>query len=399
MEKKVIVLGVTGGIAAYKSAQLASNLLKKGYDVHVIMTKNATEFVTPLTFEVLTNNKVAVDTFDRNFDYNVNHVSLAKKADLFVVAPATANVIAKFASGIADDMLTTSYLAFYCPTLIAPAMNTAMLEHVATKRNMDILQSDGVHFVSSDVGYLACGDVGAGRLADIADIEAQIEVLLSPDDQLRGKKVVITAGATIEPIDPVRFISNHSSGKMGYALAEMARQMGADVVLISGATKLDKPKNVTLINVITANEMYDAAMTQLDYDFFIGAAAVSDYRPTDVHKQKIKKQRGSDGIEIAFTQNADIVGTVAAKKKDHQTVVAFAMETENLLENARLKLKKKQVDFVVANDLFEPGAGFLHDTNKVTIVSEKGDEALPLMDKKQVAQEILKRMMCCDYSN
>jgi len=392
MEKKIIVLGVTGGIAAYKSAQLASNLLKKGYDVHVIMTKNATEFVTPLTFEVLTNNKVAVDTFDRNFDYNVNHVSLAKKADLFVVAPATANVIAKFANGIADDMLTTSYLAFRCPTLIAPAMNTAMLEHVATKRNMKALLGDGVRFVQSGIGYLACGDMGAGRLADIADIEAEIDFLLAAKP-LNGLKVVITAGPTQEGLDPVRFISNHSSGKMGYALARMARNLGAEVVLVTGPTQLKTPSGVMVVRVVTALEMYNAAMNHLDYDFFVASAAVADYRAVEVASQKIKKEDSKCLLEIALAQNPDIVGGVAKKKKAGQRVVAFAMETENLLENARLKLEKKQVDMVVANDLFEAGAGFKTDTNKVTFVTQTGDEAQPLLSKDEVAMKIFERML------
>ena len=390
MDKKVIVLGITGGIAAYKSAQLASNLLKKGYDVHVIMTKNATEFVTPLTFEVLTNNKVAVDTFDRNFDYNVNHVSLAKKADLFVVAPATANVIAKFANGIADDMLTTSYLAFNCPTLIAPAMNTAMLNHVATKRNIKTLCEDGVSFINSGVGYLACGDVGAGRLADLDVIEDEIDLLLA-EKKLVGQKVVITAGPTQEAIDPVRFISNHSSGKMGYALARVAQNLGAEVVLISGKTQLKVPQHVKFVPVTSAKEMHEVAIKHLDYDIFIGAAAVSDYSPTEVFDQKLKKQ--GLNLTISLTKNEDIIKEVAKKKKAGQKVIAFAMETENLIENARAKLAKKQVDLVVANDLNEEGAGFQGDTNKVALITETEEESLPLMSKDQVAHEILMRMM------
>ena len=392
MNKKVIVLGVTGGIAAYKSAQLASNLLKKGHEVHVMMTKNATEFVTPLTFEVLTNNKVAVDTFDRNFDYNVNHVSLAKKADLFVVAPATANVLAKFAGGIADDMLTTSYLAFTCPTLVAPAMNTAMLEHVATQRNMEILRADGVHFVESGTGYLACGDVGAGRLADIADIEEEIEMLLSTTKTLAGKKVVITAGPTQESLDPVRFISNHSSGKMGYALARMARHLGAEVVLITGPTNLTPPRGVEVVQVTSAANMYLAAKKHQDFDLFIGAAAVSDYRSAKYSNQKLKKGK-ADGMMLALTQNEDIVAAVAKKKNPDQLVVAFAMETENLIENAKRKLTAKQVDMVVANDLTEAGAGFKGDTNKVVLVTPKTTEELPLMSKEELALEILERVV------
>lgn len=393
MDKKIIILGVTGGIATYKSAQLASNLLKKGYEVHVVMTKNATEFVTPLTFEVLTNNKVAVDTFDRNFDYNVNHVSLAKRADLLIVVPATANVIAKFAAGIADDMLTTTYLACQCKTLIAPAMNTAMLTHVATQRNIETLRQDGVHFIESGVGYLACGDVGAGRLADLIDIEEEIEFLLLGQKKLTGRKVVITAGPTQEAMDPVRFVSNHSSGKMGYALAGAARNLGADVVLISGPTELKVPNHVTVVHVTSASEMYDAAMAHLDYDFFIASAAVSDYAPAQKFDKKLKKKEMAADLKIAFTQNEDIVGTVASKKKVNQRVIAFAMETENLVENAKLKLEKKQADLVVANDLTDAGAGFKGDTNKVTLVMDESEVQLPLMSKEKLATEILNRMV------
>jgi len=393
MEKKVIILGVTGGIAAYKSAQLVSNLCKKEYEVHVIMTNNATEFVTPLTFEVLTNNKVAVDTFDRNFEYNVNHVSLAKKADLFIVVPATANVIAKFAAGIADDMLTTSYLACRCSTLIAPAMNTAMFEHVATRRNMEILRQDGVHFVHPDVGYLACGDKGTGRLADLTNIEERIDYLLHKSNELAGKKIVITAGPTQEALDPVRFLSNHSSGKMGYALARIASRMGAYVVLISGPVHLRAPYPVDEEIVSSATNMYSSVMEHLDYDYFIAAAAVSDYRPVEVSEQKIKKQDLADDLRLTFTQNEDIVKAVAENKKEHQKVVAFAMETENLVENARQKLMKKQVDMVVANNLREAGAGFQVDTNKVTLVMKDSEVELPLMSKENLAAKILKRMV------
>ena len=391
-EKKVIVLGVTGGIAAYKSAQLASNLLKKGYEVQIIMTKNATEFITPLTFEVLTNNKVAVDTFDRNFEYNVNHIALAKKADLFVVAPATANVLGKFAAGIADDMLTTNYLAVTCPVLIAPAMNTAMLAHTATQRNINQLRQDGVHFIESGSGYLACGDVGAGRLADLADIEAKIDDLLVREKLLEGKHVVITAGPTQEPLDPVRFISNHSSGKMGYSLAQVAQNLGAKVTLISGPTNLTAPLGISTLKVTTAQEMYDASMSIADFDIFISAAAVSDYRTDVVSAQKIKKTAGAK-MTLTLTENEDIVATVAAKKKASGLVVAFAMETENLVENAKLKLAKKNVDLVVANDLTTVGAGFGVDTNKVVLVSNAGVLELDLMSKNDVALEIFRNLV------
>jgi len=392
MDKKVIVLGVTGGIAAYKSAQLARDLIKKGYEVHVVMTKNATEFVTPLTFEVLTNNKVAIDTFDRNFDYNVNHVSLAKKADLFVVAPATANVIAKFAAGIADDMLTTMYLAFECPTLVAPAMNTRMLEHVASQRNIATLGEDGVHFVESGIGFLAEGEIGAGRLADLGTILEEVDYLLNRRGLLLGKKVVITAGPTQEALDPVRFLSNHSSGKMGYALARSARNMGAEVHLITGPTSLALPSHIEVTHETSAKEMYDVALANTNYDYFIAAGAVSDYAPTVKADQKLKKKDLSDQLTMTFTQNPDIVGAVAAKKKNNQKVIAFAMETEHLIENARLKLEKKQVDLVVANDLSEPGAGFSGDTNQVILVTHQGEVELPLMLKDEVAVHILEKV-------
>ena len=391
--KKIIVLGVSGGIAVYKSAQLASNLFQKGYDVHVIMTKNATEFVTPLTFEVLTNNKVAVDTFDRNFDDNVNHIGLAKKADLFVVAPATANVMAKFAAGVADDMLTTAYLSFRCPTLIAPAMNTAMFEHIATKRNIAQLKADGAHFVAPGSGYLACGDVGEGRLAELDDIEAGIDFLLQKQTLLQGKKVVITGGPTIEPLDPVRFLSNHSSGKMGYALAEVARDLGADVVLVTGPTALKKPHGVETVAVQTADEMYERVMAHLDFDLFVGAAAVSDYKPSEISNHKLKKRDLGTDLTVMLTMNKDIVGEVAKKKKGDQVVCAFAMETENLVERAKEKLLQKQVDMVVANHLLTPGAGFKTDTNQVTLIKKEGVEQLELMSKKEVAVEILKRLL------
>ena len=390
--KKTIVLGISGGIAAYKSAQLASNLVKKGHDVHVIMTKNATEFIAPLTFEVLTNHKVAVDTFDRNFNYNVNHVSLSKKADVFVMAPATANVLAKFAAGMADDMLTTTYLALRCPVLMAPAMNTAMLEHPATQRNIKRLKEDGVHFVQPGSGYLACGDVGAGRLADVVDIEEEIEVLLQRKKPLLGKKVVITAGPTVEAIDPVRFITNHSSGKMGYALARAARHLGADVHLITGPTSLKVPRGIEVSHVASASDMFDVAMSQLDYDYFIASAAVSDFKTQEISDQKMKKQATGEHLMLALVQNKDIVEAVAKKKKAHQVVCGFAMETGDLIENAQGKLKRKQLDLIVANHLFEAGAGFKGDTNKVTILGKEKIEPLEVMSKEKLAYEILERL-------
>jgi len=391
--KKTIILGISGGIAAYKSAQLASNLVKKGHDVHVIMTKNATEFIAPLTLEVLTNNKVVTGTFDRNFNYNVNHVSLSKKADVFVVAPATANVLAKMAAGIADDMLTTTYLALRCPILVAPAMNTAMLEHPTTQRNLATLEKDGARVIQSGSGYLACGDVGAGRLAAIDDIEEAIDVLLHKEKLLLGKKVVITAGPTEEAIDPVRFITNHSSGKMGYALARAAYHLGATVHLITGPTQLKVPIGIGVSHVTSADEMQVAAMNQLDYDFFIASAAVSDFKTQNVSSQKIKKQDTGHDLSLALVPNKDIVAAVAKQKKAHQVVCGFAMETDNLVENAQTKREKKNLDVIVANHLFDEGAGFKGDTNKVTIISKDKVEPLDVMSKDDLAYKILERLV------
>ncbi len=385
---KTIVLGITGGIAAYKAAQLASDLVKIGADVHVIMTKNATEFVAPTTFETLTANRVSVDTFDRNFQWNVQHVSLAKKADLFIIAPATANIIAKMAHGIADDMLSTTVLAAGCPKMVVPAMNTGMYNNPATKRNFEILKGDGVYFVDSGTGWLACGDVGKGRFADLPKIMDAIEFVLSPKKDLTGKRVLVTAGPTRESLDPVRFISNHSTGKMGYAIAKAARMRGAEVTLVSGPVSIAPPYGVEVVGVSSALEMYDAVVTrQAEQDMIIKTAAVADYRPAQMAEDKIKKSDGD--MSIALVRNPDILKTLGELKPATQVLCGFSMETKDLLENSRQKLQKKNADMIVANSLNTAGAGFGTDTNVVTIITAEGNKELPMMDKRAVAEAVL----------
>lgn len=392
MNKKTIVLGVCGGIAAYKSAQLASSLYKKGYDVHVIMTKNATEFITPMTFETLTHNRVSVGTFDRNFQYDVNHISLAKRADLFVVAPASANCIAKFAHGLADDMLTTTFLAASCPKLIAPAMNTGMLNNQITQHNIEICKKYGMTFVESDSGYLACGDVGKGRLAEIEDIEDAIESLLVKDKPLKGMKVVVTAGPTQEDLDPVRFMTNHSSGKMGYAVARAARNLGADVTLVTGPVSLRKPVFMDVVEVRTAIQMFEAVEALKDeYDILVKSAAVSDYRVERVSDHKMKKQ--GNQLTIDFVTNPDILAHMGQLKKANQVVCGFAMETQDLVENATKKLVNKGADLIVANQLNEDAAGFKKDTNVVTMLTGEGITKLDVMSKEALGYEIMNRLL------
>lgn len=389
---KTIVLGVTGGIAAFKSAQLCSNLKKKGYDIHVIMTQNATEFVAPLTFETLTHNRVSVGTFDRTFKYDVNHISLAQTADLFVVAPATANFIAKAAHGVADDMLTTTFLAARGPKLVAPAMNTGMLQNPITQRNFSILAEAGVEFVDSASGLLACGDVGAGKLADLSDIEDRIEEMLQGEKPLKGQTILVTAGPTREPLDPVRFVTNHSTGKMGYAIATAARNLGASVKLISGPVSLKPPVGIQVIQVETASEMFEAVKAYADaYQILVKTAAVADFRAKEVADHKIKKN-GQSSKSVEFIENADILAYMGANKRTDQVVCGFAMETENLVENASRKLQSKGADLIVANQLTETGAGFGTDTNKVVLLSAGGSEHLELMSKSQLAHEIMLRL-------
>ena len=392
MKNKCIVVGVTAGIAAYKICQLVSSLKKQGNEVHVIMTKEAEKFVTPLTFQTLSNQKVITDMFTVDYTPDVHHISLAKKADLFVVAPATANIIAKIAHGLADDMLTTTFLASTCPKLIVPAMNTNMLNNPITQDNIATCQKYGMHIMCSDAGYLACGDVGAGRLPEPEEIEDAIASLIETDRYLNGKHVVITAGATQEEIDPVRYITNHSSGKMGYALAKEARNAGARVTLISGKTNLTKPYGVDVVNVTSAADMAKSVIDNFEKaDVVIMSAAVADYTPIEKAEQKIKKTDGDLSIMLKRTQ--DILLTIGQKKREDQIVIGFAMETEHLLENAAKKLQEKNANYIIANSIREPGAGFGVDTNIVKIISPTSVEDLGLLSKDETAKEILRHCL------
>lgn len=392
MKNKCIVVGVTAGIAAYKICQLVSSLKKQGNEVHVIMTKEAEKFVTPLTFQTLSNQKVITDMFTVDYTPDVHHISLAKKADLFVVAPATANIIAKIAHGLADDMLTTTFLAATCPKLIVPAMNTNMLNNPITKDNIATCQKYGMHIMCSDAGYLACGDVGAGRLPEPEEIEDAIASLIETDRYLNGKHVVITAGATQEEIDPVRYITNHSTGKMGYALAKEARNAGARVTLISGKTNLTKPYGVDVVNVTSAADMAKSVIDNFEKaDVVIMSAAVADYTPIEKAEQKIKKTDGD--LSLALKRTQDILLTIGQKKREDQIVIGFAMETEHLLENAAKKLQEKNANYIIANSIREPGAGFGVDTNIVKIISPTSVEDLGLLSKDETAKEILRHCL------
>lgn len=389
MEKKCVIVGVTGGIAAYKACALVSMLKKAGHDVHVLMTKSAQEFVTPLTFQTLSANRVITDMFSVDYEPDVHHVSLAKKADAFVVAPATADFIAKAANGVADDMLTTTFLAAYCPKLVVPAMNTHMLANPATQDNLRRLKKYGIHIMESDAGYLACGDVGKGRMPEPAEIADALSALLYPDKFLAGKQVLITAGGTQEAIDPVRCITNHSTGRMGYALARAARNAGAAVTLVSGKTALPAPYGVHMVPVVSAKDMADAVLSVSDgMDAVIMAAAVADYTPVNTADEKIKKEEG--GLQIDLCRTTDILKELGRRKREGQVLIGFAMETENLYANAQKKLVEKNADFIAANSLRDKGAGFGVDTNKVTILSKDHQEQLGLLSKDDTAEEILK---------
>jgi phosphopantothenoylcysteine decarboxylase/phosphopantothenate--cysteine ligase, prokaryotic len=389
---KTIVLGVTGGIAAYKSANLASMLVKLNADVHVIMTHNATHFITPMTFETLTNNKCIVDTFDRNFNFEVKHVSLAKKGDLFVVAPCTANVIGKLAHGICDDMLTTTMLATRAPKLIAPAMNTGMWENPILQDNLQKLQGYGYHIIHPIVGRLACGDTGTGKMASEETILEHILSFMAKEQDLKDKKILVTAGPTQEAIDPVRFITNHSSGKMGYAIAKMARLRGAEVTLVSGPVNIKPFTGVNLVSVVSAQNMFEAVTTRSeDLDVIIMCSAVADYTPSNYSDQKVKKQEGD--MSIPLTRTKDILGYLGKHKNAGQLLVGFSMETENLIENSRAKLTKKHVDLICANSISEGNTGFAVDTNKVTLITNSGVVELPLCSKEETADMILDHIM------
>ena len=387
LQGKTIVLGISGGIAAYKMPNVAHALAKRGADVHVLMTKNATEFIAPLVFETLTNRRCIVDTFDRNFQYDVAHVSLANAADLMLIAPATANVLAKLAHGLADDMLTTVTLAAHCPKLVAPAMNTHMLENPITQDNLRTLAQYGFTVIPSGSGLLACGDTGSGRLPDEQTLVDYVDRALFAPRDLAGKKVVVTAGATQEPMDPVRYITNHSTGKMGYAIARACMLRGADVTLLTAPTALRPVPFVKTVPFTTAESLFEAVKAHaMDADALIMAAAVADYRPVNVADEKIKKKDGDLTLPLARTQ--DILAWVGAHKPEKLFVCGFSMETENLLENSAAKLQRKNMDMIVANNLKTHGAGFGVDTNVVTILTREGAEPLPLQSKDDVAMHI-----------
>ena len=385
---KTVVLGVTGSIAAYKIATLASMLVKKQASVHVIMTKNATNFINPITFETLTGHKCLVDTFDRNFEFQVEHVSMAKQADVVMIAPASANVIGKLAHGLADDMLTTTLLACKCPKIVSPAMNTAMFENPIVQDTLKILEKYGYEVIQPASGYLACGDTGAGKMPEAETLYQYIERTLADPKDLIGKKVLVTAGPTQENIDPVRYITNHSSGKMGYAVAKAAMLRGADVTLVSGQTALTPPMFVKYVQITTAEEMYQEVTSRSDeQDIIIKAAAVADYRPKTVYENKVKKKEGQMAIELERTR--DILAYLGEHKKENQFLCGFSMETENMIGNSRAKLQKKNLDMVAANNVKVEGAGFQGDTNVMTLITQDQEIALPLMSKEEAANKIL----------
>lgn len=391
LKDKHILLGVTGSIAAYKIASLASMLAKQKADVTVVMTKNATNFINPITFESLTGNKCLVDTFDRNFEFQVEHVSLAKQTDVFLVAPASANVIAKAAHGIADDMLTTTLLACRCPKIFAPAMNTRMYQNPIVQDNISTLKDYGMEVIVPASGYLACGDTGEGKMPEPEVLYEAVVRALTPKD-LAGKKVLVTAGPTQERLDPVRYISNHSTGKMGYAIALSAVRRGADVTLVSGKTNLQAPTGVRFVPVVSAADMAEAVKAAaVEQDIIIKAAAVADYRPSVTADEKMKKKDGE--LSIALERTEDILAWLGNHRQEGQILCGFSMETENLLENSRAKLEKKKIDMIVANSLRQEGAGFGADTNVVTLLTKEGTEELPLLSKEEVADRLFDRLL------
>ena len=391
---KCVVLGITGGIAAYKMANVASALRKTGAEVRVIMTKNATNFITPITFETLTGQKCMVDTFDRDFKFEVTHIETAKAADLILIAPATANVIAKMAHGIADDMLTTVVLAARCPKLVSPAMNTGMLENPITQDNLKTLEKYGFGIIPSESGVLACKDKGSGRLPKEEVLLDYIYRELARPKDMQGLRVTVTAGPTQESLDPVRYLTNHSTGRMGYAIAREAMLRGAEVTLISGPVSLAPPPFVKVVPVVTAQDMFEAVAARLnDTDILIKAAAVADYRPAHVAEDKIKKTGAGDLNQLALERTQDILGWVAQHRHQGLYVCGFSMETQNMLENSAAKLEKKKLDMVVANNLKVAGAGFGVDTNVVTLITKNGAQELPLMSKNEVAGQLLSAIL------
>lgn len=396
LKGKTVILGVTGSIAAYKIANLTSMLVKMHCDVYVIMTQNATNFINPITFETLTNHKTLVDTFDRNFNYNIEHVSLAKKADVVLIAPASANVIGKIAGGIADDMLTTTVMACRCKKIISPAMNTGMYENPILQDNLKKLKRFGYEIIEPDTGLLACKDVGAGKMPPEQVLLQHILREIRFEKDMTGRRVVVTAGPTKEAIDPVRYITNHSTGKMGYAIANVAAQRGAEVVLITGETSIEKPPFVRTIEVVSAEDMFNAVVDTVEEntgndDIVIMSAAVADYTPANVADEKIKKADGAGNIELKRTK--DILKYLGENRRGRQFLCGFSMETENMLENSRKKLQNKNIDMIVANNLKVAGAGFGTDTNIITVITKNETEELPIMSKDEAAIRILDKIL------
>lgn len=385
---KHILLGVTGGIAAYKACDLASKLMKQHADVNVVMTENAAKFVTPLTFDALTHNRTVTDTFDRNHSYEIEHIAFADKADAVMIAPASADVIAKLACGIADDMLTTTVLACDCPKMIAPAMNTKMYENPATQRNLRQLREDGWEVIEPEEGRLACGAVGKGKLVSTDILLEAIDHAIARPKDLVGKKILVTAGPTQEALDPVRYLTNRSTGKMGYAIAEAASERGADVTLVSGPTDLAPLRYVHMVNVVSAQEMYDAVTSRFA-DIVIMAAAVADFRPASYADDKIKKMNSDESPALPLEKTQDILAYLGAHKQPGQLLIGFSMETKDLLENSRKKLEKKNLDMIAANNVKVPGAGFAVDTNVLTLITKDGQKELPLMSKYDAANALL----------
>ena len=391
-ENKSIIIGVSGGIAAYKTAYLVSALSKTEADVNVIMTKNACEFISPLVFETLTGNKCYVDTFDRNFKFDVEHISLAKKADIFMIAPATANVIAKIANGIADDMLTTTFLASKCKKIVSPAMNTAMFENQITQDNIAKLKKYGIGVVEPQNGLLACGDTGAGKMPEPDFLFDVIEREIAREKDMLGKKVLVTAGATMESLDPVRFLTNHSSGKMGFAIAKEAMLRGAEVTVVKANTTAEIPNFIKIVEVSSAKDMFDAVTVLSDQqDIIVKAAAVADYTPESYVDSKIKKKDGD--LSIPLKRTMDILKYLGENKKEGQFLCGFSMETDNMLENSKAKLSKKNADMIVANNLRDAGSGFKTDTNAVTLITRDGHRSLELKSKAEVAKEIFDEIL------
>lgn len=392
LKGKTVVLGVTGSIAAYKIANLASMLVKQQAEVHVLMTENATNFINPITFETLTNHKCLVETFDRNFQFHVAHVSLAQQADVLLIAPASANIIAKLAHGIADDMLSTTALACQAPIIVSPAMNTRMYENPITQDNIETLKKYNFTVIEPDTGFLACRDTGAGKMPSETVLMDYIMKEIACEKDLFGKKVLITAGPTQEAIDPVRYITNHSSGKMGYALARRAMLRGAEVTLVSGKVAIDPPPFVNVISITSAQDMFEAVTANAtEQDIIIKSAAVADYTPLEVATEKVKKKDGDMSIPLTRTQ--DILSYLGEHKTYGQTICGFSMETENMLENSKKKLEKKKVDMIIANNLKDAGAGFGTDTNLVTMITKDEVLELPIMSKENVADAILDKVL------